>query len=437
MKNFLSKIKLLSIITLGAGLFFSEGCDFKDKGPTEVRIDTEPTGASIAINGIDVGRTPYKIQEPAYGKYFIHLEKEGFSTVEKIIEITQQTPADIVTQLPKVQGIILFDSTPPGADLTINGVFRGKTPTLVTDLTAGVYKAAFSMEGHDKREMEVIVSDRIPKLANMAMKSIYATLKIQSDPTGALVMVDGIDKGKTPCVVDDILQGEHTLKLTKSGFKDYVEKINVSKIDETAITVPLAEVLASIEINSNPAEARVSLDNEFKGRTPVVLSGLRDGTYSVTVEKPGYEKVTKQVTIKNKEDAKLDVSLSSATGALVLNVLPVGSTVVVLNTDVKAVTGSGPFSADLPPGNYQVEVTKAGYERSKFPVDIELRKTFTKTINLMKIFVKDTVVLLKDGRTREGMIATKYPNGSIKLETAPGIFEDFKAEEIQSIESKQ
>jgi hypothetical protein len=424
-------------LLLSAILVFISGCDLKNTAPEEISVDSDPSGASLSINGTETGRTPYKLKTPAFGKYLFRFSKEGYTPVEKIVDITASTSADMIVSLPKLTGLVLFDSTPPGADLTVNGAFRGKTPVLVTDLPTGSYKATFKLEGYDPREMEVMVADRIPKLCDMSMKSIYAAIKVQSDPPGANVIIDGIDKGKTPCSVEDVLQGEHTLKLIKPGFKEYIEKINLSKVEETPINIRLNEILAAIEVISNPAEARVTLDNELKGRTPLVISGLRDGTYSIEIEKPGYEKLTKEVVIKNKEDGKLDVTLDKATGGLVLNVLPLGSTIVIASTENKAISGSTPYSVDLAPGSYDVEVTKAGYDRFSSKLEVKIRETTTKTISLNKIFVKDTIVALKDGRIREGMIATKYPNGGIKIETAPGIFEEFTAGEILSVTDKK
>jgi hypothetical protein len=429
--------KFLSLSSIMGVLVWISGCDFQNSGPTEIKIDTEPSGATLSINGTDTGRTPYVMKDPAYGKYFFRFAKDGYNPIEKIVEINAQTPADYVVQLPKLTGLALFDSRPPGADLNINGVYRGKTPTLVADLAPGSYKASFTMEGYDPREMEVVISDRIPKLCNMNMKSIYASVKIQSDPQGAAVIIDGIDKGKTPCTVDDVLQGEHTLKLIKTGYKEYIEKINLNKTDETPIKVQLNEILATIEVISNPPDAKVMLDDEFKGRTPAVLSGLRDGTYSVVIDRPGYEKVTKQVQIKNKEDVKLDLTLDKSTGAVILNVLPPGSTIVVVNTENKTISTDIPYTVDLAPGAYNIEVTKAGYEPQKLKLDVELRKTVTKNVSLNRIWVDDSIVTLKDGRTREGMIATKFPNGDVRLETAPGIFENFKASEILSVTNKK
>ncbi|NUN93547.1 MAG: hypothetical protein HUU04_07185 [Verrucomicrobiae bacterium] len=62
------------------------------------------------------------------------------------------------------------------------------------------------------------------------------------------------------------------------------------------------------------------------------------------------------------------------------------------------------------------------------------RKTVSREVSLQKIWVKDTTVVLRqDQRVREGMLIAKYPNGTVRLETSPGVFEEYAADEIQTV----
>jgi hypothetical protein len=268
----------------------------------------------------------------------------------------------------------------------------------------------------------------------MNMRSIYATIKVESKPPGAAVVIDGIHKGQTPCSVDDVLVGNHTLKLVKDGYKQYQDEIKLTQTGTFPISIQLEEQLAVLDVFSTPAEARVNLNDEFKGKTPLQIPGLRDGKYTVTIEKPSYEKVVKTVEIKKTQDAKLDVTLEKATGLLALNILPFGSGVVI-DSEQKGVSAEGPFNVELSPGSYKVEVTKAGHRSQSFKVDVEIRKTTTKNVTLSRIWVKDTMVLLKDNRVKEGMLVGKYPNGNVKIEMSPGVFDEIPADQIKQVDS--
>lgn len=426
----------LSPILIAAGFSLLTGCAEKPpEGPAEILVESEPTGGLLSVDGHEVGKTPYTMKQPEWGKHLLQVSKEGFLPLDRVLEVSADTSPNLTLKLQPIQGLVLFESSPPGAEITINGVFKGKAPLYSTDLSQGTYKVAFALDGYDVREMELVIADRTPKLCQMNMKSNQATLRIESNPSGASVVIDGINKGLTPCSVENVLVGNHSLKVHKDGFKEYTDEIKLTQTGTYPIMVQLEERLATLDITSIPSDASVTINDTLRGRTPLRVPGLRDGEYTILLEKPSYEKVTRLITIQKSEDMKFDFSLERATGTLILNILPQGSAVIV-NAELKGVSEAAPFTVEVPPGPCKVEISKPGYHPSIQKFAVALRKTTRGDINLQKIWAKDTIVLLKDGRSKEGLLISKYPNGGIRLETSPGIFEEFTAEELQSVVSK-
>lgn len=422
---------MLRSVALILGLLLFPGCKWQQSGPQEVKIESEPSGATLILNGKQVGKTPYTLKDPAYGKYLVQLSKGNYESADRILVINDQSSPETVIKLEQVKGLVLIETTPVGAEVTVNGVFKGKTPLLSTELPSGSHKIGFMLQGYDPRELQLEILDRAPKLVQMNMKSNYATVKIESTPVGAAVIIDGLHKGQTPCSVDDVLIGNHTVKVIKEGFTEYQEEIKISATGVFPMRVKLDEKLAALDVTSQPADARVTVNDEYKGRTPLQVTGLRDGKYRVAVEKPSFEKVIQTIEIKKTQDAKLDVNLEKSTGVLILNITPQGVSVEV-DSEIRGLSTEAPFTIDLPPGSYSIKLSKAGYRASAFKMEIATRKTTSKDILLPKVFLKDTMLLLKNGRVREGMIVSTHPNGDVRLETAPGIFEEYTAGEIQS-----
>lgn len=46
-----------------------------------ISIDSEPQGALVYLNDIEIGRTPTRVPFTFYGVYSVRLEKEGFTTL--------------------------------------------------------------------------------------------------------------------------------------------------------------------------------------------------------------------------------------------------------------------------------------------------------------------------------------------------------------------
>ncbi|MFM7620827.1 MAG: PEGA domain-containing protein [Alphaproteobacteria bacterium] len=76
--------KLIIMITCLSSIIFSSSCSFFNSKNSEVRINTNPQGARIIINGNDHGFTPATLNIPAK-KYFINLQKDGYGSA--ILEV--------------------------------------------------------------------------------------------------------------------------------------------------------------------------------------------------------------------------------------------------------------------------------------------------------------------------------------------------------------
>lgn len=62
--------------------------------------------------------------------------------------------------------------------------------------------------------------------------------------------------------------------------------------------VAWASEVGSARVTSNLFDARVSLDGEYKGTTPVFFQGISEGTHSVRVECAGYTPVVKDIQVE-------------------------------------------------------------------------------------------------------------------------------------------
>jgi hypothetical protein len=68
--------------------------------------------------------------------------------------------------------------------------------------------------------------------------SLSAKLQIESTPTGADIEVDGSFVGNTPSGVQ-VAEGEHTVVIKKSGFKDWQRKLKSSAGSNVSLNAEL------------------------------------------------------------------------------------------------------------------------------------------------------------------------------------------------------
>lgn len=65
------------------------------------------------------------------------------------------------------------------------------------------------------------------------------SLAITSTPTGASIYVDDVYVEITPATITDLSVGSHIIKLTLSGYQDYIETVNITADQTTTVDVQL------------------------------------------------------------------------------------------------------------------------------------------------------------------------------------------------------
>jgi len=116
----------------------------------------------------------------------------------------------------------------------------------------------------------------------------YATLEVETTPTNAKLYINGEEKGVTPYTVDKLKPGEYEIKITKSGYENYIDKITLKdnenktmKIQLKAITPTPTISYGFFSVDSDPSGANVYVDNKNIGKTPIKTYKLTEGTYNI------------------------------------------------------------------------------------------------------------------------------------------------------------
>ncbi|MFN7135065.1 MAG: PEGA domain-containing protein [Myxococcales bacterium] len=73
----------------------------------------------------------------------------------------------------------------------------------------------------------------------LSLPALASTLKVTTDPEGALVQLDGAAKGHAPVTIADVPPGVHELKVSKDGYVTRVDSLQVGVDQELIVHAPL------------------------------------------------------------------------------------------------------------------------------------------------------------------------------------------------------
>ncbi|MCA1917588.1 PEGA domain-containing protein, partial [Methanospirillum hungatei] len=139
----------------------------------------------------------------------------------------------------------------------------------------------------------------------------YGNIMVKSDQPGAMVSLDGFTNTfATPYEFYGIKTGRHTVKVTKPGYRMYINNdVVVSPGMTTQVYAPLLKDpdYGTIKVLTFPEGAEVIVDGIPRGKTPIaqdkssepthlVISGLSDGAHTVVIKRDGYADITRTVT---------------------------------------------------------------------------------------------------------------------------------------------
>lgn len=116
-----------------------------------------------------------------------------------------------------------------------------------------------------------------------------AKLRVESEPKGAVVFLDGTEIGKTPATFEGIKPGKRRVTLTYPGYREWSTQVELLPGKEHTISASLSPLPpeAVFEVRSEPPGALVFIDGRYCGQTPVKVE-LPGSPFCLTVEKPGY-----------------------------------------------------------------------------------------------------------------------------------------------------
>lgn len=182
-----------------------------------LEIETTPIDAIIKLNGENKGTTPITLRNLIGGNYNLTIEKEGYPTVSKSIQIetgkTQKINEILPTGLP-----IKINSVPSGAKIYIDNNYVGKTPFNAT-LNYGIHKVKLE-NGKKITEETITIKDGAETVYNYDVNELV-TVTINNSAGKSIVYIDGKKFGETK-LTTSLLVGEHQLKIVNGN--DVLEK---------------------------------------------------------------------------------------------------------------------------------------------------------------------------------------------------------------------
>ena len=255
-----------------------------------------------------------------------------------------------------------------------NSLSSGNQVTL--SIAEGMHTIKFSLSGFKnwEKEINVLANQELSydiSLTPGSTTQVEATtgiLVVRSEPIGATVYVDGIEKGTTTLQITDIGVGDHEIRVEKNLYYSYSEIVNIQPDMIGEVKTELKPNFGSLSINSVPTGSVVMINGQVKGKTPYSIDRIKSDSYNIKVSKDLYHTYEENFIITDGSVNTRDISLTPAFGKLTVKTNPAGAKVRIDGQS----RGATPFELDeLPSGNYHITLTKDLFQTIDLDIVIE------------------------------------------------------------------
>ncbi|MCB1598235.1 MAG: PEGA domain-containing protein, partial [Gammaproteobacteria bacterium] len=202
-----------------AALLMLAVCAFWLLTSRAVLIVADPPVAVLDVQGVpDLRFAGRYLLRP--GSYAVTATAEGYAPGNISIEVTDAPSQDFSLRLERLPGQLVVSTTPAvSAEVTIDGVSAGRTPTRAIEVKAGSHKLRVAAPRYQAYETELAVEGGgVLQAIEARLVPDWAEVTVNTVPEGAAILVDGAPAGTTPAKLE-LLAGERTLSFEKDGFK--------------------------------------------------------------------------------------------------------------------------------------------------------------------------------------------------------------------------
>ncbi len=160
------------------------------------------------------------------------------------------TPRPTPTPAAASDGRLLVRSTPPGAQVTVNGEPRGTTPLALSDLQYAAYDVRLTFEGYETEDRRLTISAADPIAAVQAPLTPVVVARnaplgvgsifVDTRPPGVQVWLDQQLVGDTPMLIPDVAAGSHDVEFKRDGYRRWATTVQVGSETQSRVTASLA-----------------------------------------------------------------------------------------------------------------------------------------------------------------------------------------------------
>ena len=314
-----------------------------------ILIKLQPVGSEVNISG---GYFPHLKIGGRYllrqGNYQLDVAYPGYYPLSAAIAINADSSQEIGFGLEKLPGELMI-KTSPESDfvVSVDGNLVQPAVAGVFIIAAGEHKLRIIADRYFTVEQDILIDGmELTQEIEVTLTPAWAEISIQSLPTGANILIDGKPSGISPNTLE-VLEGEHTMALNKSGYKPFEQSLVVKASQPQFLdSIELSRLDSKLKVTTNPNGAAVNINSIYQGLSPVIVELPPLKPHVVEVSKPGYQTQTEEIILPTSEEIQANGTKDFL--QIETNLKPIKGFIRVIGTEGASILADGKQIAQIP-----------------------------------------------------------------------------------------
>jgi formylglycine-generating enzyme required for sulfatase activity len=189
-------------------------------------IFSQPSGASLRVDGVVVGTTPIAAELLDSGSD-VELRLDGFETWRDQVTAGPGSERELRIALEPAKAPLRIASQPAGAAVTLNRHYLGTTPLSTRAAVGASQLLSVRLPGYQHHEERLTVADTSPIELDIALQAALGYLQLNLNVAGASIAVDGTERIALAGRSERLALATKPLSLTiaKAGYQSYTLQV--------------------------------------------------------------------------------------------------------------------------------------------------------------------------------------------------------------------
>lgn len=206
---------------------------------SDLRLSTDPAGASVQLNSEWVGTTPVRLDEVPPGFYELRIVKPDFAPKDTSFYLASGSLLHLDVRLDPAHA----QSAPtpsPGISTPSPGVAASSQAPSRSAGSAPARARRIQQEGQASGGGTTTPEFEVASPEAVRQASHTGSLSVTSNPPGAIVLVNGVPFGRAPLALSDLRPATYVVTLTLPGYVpiSYQAEVTAQSVSVVKATFP-------------------------------------------------------------------------------------------------------------------------------------------------------------------------------------------------------